>query len=109
MADIMADIVETHAEQVIRKVAAQPNSRQASVAEALLNEGTDEVVPDHAQERVPHIVLISFRALRASVGGAVSNHISVQFLCGEDHLASKMLVKRLGFEEHEAVVRGLVS
>ena len=51
----MADIV-AHAEHVKRKVAAQPNSRQAFVAAALLNEGTDEVVPDRAQKRVPHIV-----------------------------------------------------
>ena len=56
-ADTMADIVEAHAEQVNRKVAAQHKTRQAFIGE-LLNEGTDEVVPDHAQERVPHIVLV---------------------------------------------------
>ena len=51
----MADIVEAHAEQVKRNGAAQPSSRQAFVA--------DEVVPDHAQERVPRIVLIVVRTL----------------------------------------------
>ena len=52
MADTMADIVQAHAEQVKQKVAPQPNSHQAFVAKALLNEGTGEEVPDHAQERV---------------------------------------------------------
>ena len=63
----MADIAEVHADQVKRKVAAQPNSGQAFVAEALLNEGTDGVVPNHAQKRVPHGVLAVVRALRTTL------------------------------------------
>ena len=41
----------------------------------------------------------------------VSSHLfnGVQFLCGKDHFARKILLKHLGFETNEAVVHGLVS
>ena len=96
----MADIVEAHAEQVKRNVTAQPNSRHAFVTETLLDEGIDELVPDHAQERVPHIVLMSLR----------------QWSCVRPHLRTVLVrnapfrrrnaCKHLGFEDHDAVVRG---
>ena len=84
IADIMADIVEAHAEEVKQKVTAQPNFCQALVAEALWNKGTDEVVLDLAQERVPHTVLAHSRPSNPSLRG---------WSCVRPHpLASNMLV-----------------
>ena len=46
----MDDIVKNHAKQVKRKVAGQPNCRQAFVTETLLDAGPDGVVPGHPQK-----------------------------------------------------------
>ena len=54
--------------------------------------------------------------LEKSLGDLLDAHalgchlfISVQFVCGTCHFAGKQLVNTWGFEDREAVVRGLVS
>ncbi len=94
IADIMTDIVEVMQSRSSEKW--QHN---------LLDEGTDGVVPDHAQERVPHIVLIVVRALWASVSGCVLPHLRTVFLQIAP-FGTQNTCKQFGFDTHVTVVHG---